>query len=177
VRRALFAGALAALVLTPAGLAHVTVLPAYLEDGRRSTLVFAAPNERPRHAVTGFTVTAPPGIELATASPPSGWRLQIAARRATWSGGRAAPGETTEFRLAAMTEIAPTAATLVAVQRYDDGGTVRWSIPFTILPAANPPKQHLWPAFIAGAIGLVAIVAVLWLLRLRRRPTTDSGDQ
>jgi uncharacterized protein YcnI len=162
-------------VLTPVALAHVTVLPTYLEDGQRSTLVFAAPNERPPHAVTRLTVTVPTGIALAAASPPEGWTLRIVGGSATWSGGRTAPREIGVFRLGATTEIAPTAVSLVAVQRYDDGGTVRWTIPFTILPASHPPKEHLWPALIAGAVGLVAIAGGLTFLRLRRRAPSDRA--
>ena len=175
MRRAFLAGAMIALALPSVALAHVTVLPAYLEGGQRTTLVFSAPNERPQRAVIGFTVTVPAWVELTAAPPPRGWKLDVAAQRAAWSGGgRTAPGQTGEFRLSASTELAPTQITLVAVQRYDDGGTVRWTIPFTILPAPNPPKQHLWPAFIAGAIGLVVIIGGLAFLRLRRQPGSDQ---
>jgi uncharacterized protein YcnI len=174
VRRALPAGVLLALLLPSRALAHVTVLPAFVEDGQRTTLVFSAPNERPPHAMTRLTVSVPAGIELTEATPPPGWTVAVAARTATWSGGRTGPHETGQFRIGAKTELEPTAVTLVAVQRYDDGGTVRWTIPFTILPASHAPKQHLWPAFLAGVIGLAVIAAGLALLRLRRRPMSRA---
>jgi uncharacterized protein YcnI len=167
VRRALLAGALLALALPCAGLAHVTVLPPYLEDGQRSTLIFTAPNERPPHSVTRLTVTLPAGIELADTSAPPGWRLDLAPGKATWSGGRTAPHEIGQFRLAAKTGLVPTGVVLEAVQQYDDGGIVHWKIPLTILPAAHAPKQHLGRALIAGVVGLIVIGGGLALLRFR----------
>ena len=175
MRAALLAVAVAALVLPSVAIAHVTVLPAYLEDGQRSTLVFSAPNERAPHAVMELTVTVPAGVELRTTTPPPGWRLELGAGKATWSGGRTGPHEVGQFRVEAKTELSPTAVTFRAVQRYDDAATVRWTIPFTILPASHPPKQHLWRAFIAGAIGFVAIVGGLAFLRLRRPLRSDRA--
>ena len=60
--------------------------------------------------------------------------------------------------------------TVVAVQRYDDGKTVRWTLPLTILPASSSSPQHLWPALLAGAVGLVAIIGGLAFFRHRRQP-------
>ena len=168
MRRALPAGVLLALVLPSVALAHVTVLPAYVEDGQRTTLVFTVPNERDAHTVTQVTVSFPAGVTLEAVTPPPGWRLAVAGRTATWSGGRTGPHETGEFRLAARTQVSPTAVSLVALQRYDDGATVRWTIPFTILPAAQSPKEHLWPAFLAGVVGLLVIAAGLAILRRRQ---------
>jgi uncharacterized protein YcnI len=168
VRHALLAGAISALALPSVALAHVTVLPPYLEDGQRSTLIFTAPNERPPHSVTRLTVTLPAGIELADTPTASGWRLDLTPGKATWTGGRTGPHEIGTFRLAAKTELAPDGVVLKAEQRYDDGGFVHWTIPFTILPAAHAPKQHLWPALIAGVVGLVVIGGGLVVLRLRR---------
>jgi hypothetical protein len=164
----LLAGALVALAVPPLAAAHVTVLPSFLEAGKRTTLVFASPNERPPHAVTRLTVTAPDGVDLAAGPPTPGWTTAARGPRAVWSGGRTLPGHAGEFRVAATTRLAPGGVVLVAVQRYDDGKTVRWTIPFTILPGDDAPAQHLWPALIAGAVGVVAITGGLAYLRLRR---------
>jgi uncharacterized protein YcnI len=169
VRAALLAGALVALALPTAALGHVTVLPPYLAYGETTTLVFSAPNERAPHAVVRLTVTVPQGIDLRPIVAPAGWRLQVAGPRATWRDGRTGPGQVGVFRLLASTRLEPETVSIRAVQRYDDGGTVPWTIPLTILPAANPPKQHLWPALIAGVVGVVAIGGGLTWLRLRRR--------
>ncbi len=167
MRKALLAGALLALVLPTVAHAHVTVLPAFLEDGQRSTLTFTAPNERPPHRVTELTVTFPPGIELTAETAPAGWRLAVAPGKAVWSGGATRPHEIGHFRLDAKTSLAPTGIVLEAVQRYDDGGAVHWTIPFTVLPAAHAPKQHLVRALIAGIVGVLVIVGGLVALRYR----------
>src|SRR5439155_1531290 len=93
VRKALLAGALLALVLPTVAHAHVTVLPAFLEDGQRSTLTFTAPNERPPHSVTQLTLTFPAGFELTADPAPAAWRLAVAPGNAVWSGGATRPRE------------------------------------------------------------------------------------
>jgi hypothetical protein len=172
VTRRVLAVAALALTLPAAALAHVTVLPPYLEDDQRTTLVFSAPNERAPHAVVRLTVTVPTGIDLSRAAAPSGWTLTLSARRATWSGGRTAPRQVGRFRLAASTRLEPGSVTITAVQRYDDAASVHWAIPLTILPAAKAPKQHLWPALVAGIVGLGAIAAGLAWIERRRRSRT-----
>ena len=165
--RALAGTSIAALVLVAVASAHVTVLPSFLSKGERATLAFSAPNERAPHSVVSLRVTAPAGVELSALAPPPGWQLAVAGQKATWSGGRVAAGATGEFRVSAKTTLEASGVTFVALQRYDDGGTVRWMIPFTILPATSTPKQHLWPAFLVGGVGLVVIVGGLGWLRRR----------
>jgi uncharacterized protein YcnI len=170
VKSGLLLVSLLAVLATPAtASAHVTVLPAFVEDGQRSTLLFSAPNERAPHAVTELVVAVPRGIELSPLPAPPGWRLVVSNATARWTGGRTRPGEIGTFRLAARTNEPPAGVTIRAVQRYDDGARVPWTIPFTILPASKSPKQHLWPALITGAIGLGVIGAGLALLARRAR--------
>ena len=176
MRHPLVAGVLVALVLPAVAFGHVTVLPPYLEDGKRTTLIFTAPNERPPHSVTRLTVTVPAGIDFASTPAPPGWKLELAPGKATWSGGRTGPHQIGQFRLAATSGLAPDGVVFRAVQTYDDGGSVDWTIPFTILPAANPPKEHLLRALIAGVIGVVAIVGGLVAFRLRRWTAKNAAD-
>ena len=171
MRRLVTAGTLLALVLPATAAAHVTVLPTFLEAGKRTTLEFTGPNERAPHVVTRVTVTFPEGIRLSRAEATPGWTLTTSGSTAVWTGGRTLPSTVGVFRVAAETSDEPAGVTLRAVQRYDDGASVRWTIPFTILPAANPPKEHLLPALLAGVVGLVVIVAGLAFLRLRPRAT------
>jgi uncharacterized protein YcnI len=168
VKRLLVAAVLAALALSASAQAHVTVLPTFLEQGKRSGLVFTAPNERAPHSVTDFTITFPRGVELSATSPPSGWQLTVVPANARWTGGRTTPGSTTEFGIDARTEIPPGAVNVYAVQRYEDGRSVRWTIPFTITPPSNSPAEHLWPAFFAAAGGFVLIVGGLLFVRSRK---------
>jgi uncharacterized protein YcnI len=174
VRRLLVVAALAALAAAPAARAHVTVLPTYLEQGKRSTLVFSAPNERAPHSVVDLTITFPRGVELSAVSPPSGWQVTILPANARWSGGRTGPGTTTDFKVDARTDGAPGTDTVYAVQRYDDGKSVRWTLPVTVVPATTSPKQHLWLALGIGVIAFFAIFCGLVYIR-RRRPAVEAS--
>ena len=165
--RAAAAGFAVLVVVAPAA-AHVIPQPAYLTPGQHTTITFAAPNERLPHRLVRLTITAPAGIELANAPAPHGWTLSIAGRTATWSG-RAAPQD--PFRILTSTSLEPGIVQFHAVQRYDDGGLVRWKVAFTILPAATPtPKQHLLPAIVTAILGLVVIGLLLFRMRDRKRP-------
>ena len=167
LRSAVGAGVLVLIAVAPAA-AHVIPQPAYLTPGEHTTIAFAAPSERPPHRLVGLTITAPAGIELANARAPRGWTLSIAGRTATWSG-TTAPQD--PFRILTSTSLAPGNVRFHAVQRYDDGGLVRWNVAFTILPAAAPtPKQHLLPAIVTAILGLVVIGLLLFRMRDRRRP-------
>jgi len=175
VRRALLVAVLAALLAPAVAHAHAAVLPTFLEQGKRATLVFTAPNERAPHAVTDFTVTFPRGVELSAVSPPSEWQVTVVPANARWTGGSAGPGTATEYRIDARTEIPPGAVTVYAVQRYDDGNSIRWTIPFTITPPSSSPAEHLWPALIAAAVGAVLIAGGLLYIRRRRPKPTSAG--
>ena len=145
--------------------AHVIPQPAYLASGEHTTITFAAPNERLPHVLTRLTITAPPGVDLAPATSPRGWKLSVSGATATWSGETFAPGLGSQgpFRIAASTSLAPGAVTFHAVQRYDDGGRIRWNVAFTILPAATAtPHQHLRLAIVTAILGLVVIGFLLF---------------
>jgi uncharacterized protein YcnI len=160
------------IVASPAA-AHVIPQPAYLTPGTPTTVTFAAPNERRPHVLTRLTVTAPVGVDLARATPPHGWKLSIADRTATWDGATYAPRLESPgpFRIVASTSDPPGAVKFHAVQRYDDGGLVRWTVAFTILPtAAATPHQHLLPAIVTGILGLVVIGLLLFRMRDRHQP-------
>lgn len=152
--------------------AHVVAQPAYLANGKRATITFAAPNERAPHAMTGLTVTAPAGVTLTSPTAPAGWQASITGgRTATWTGGRIAPGRPASFSVDASASTEPGATSFHAVQRYDDGGTVAWTVGFTVLPTpAAAPKQHLLPAVVTAILGLVVIGLLLHRVRGSRRP-------
>ena len=175
MRRLLAAGAMLALGAPGAATAHVTVLPTFLEAGRKTTLVFSAPNERPPHAVTRLTVTAPADITLTAGRQTPGWHATSTGSTIVWTGGRTPPHTVATFTVVAETVAEPSGVVLRAVQRYDDGAGVPWVIPFTVLPAATPPKQHLLPALVAGIVGLVVIGGGLAVLVLRPRRAARKG--
>ena len=171
--RRLTAVAVGALVGAAPAAAHVIPQPAYLAPGEHTTITFAAPNERPPHVMTGLTITAPAGITLASAPTPRGWKLSTSGATATWNGETFAPGlgSAGRFRITASTSLAPGAVSFHAVQRYDDGGLVRWTIAFTIVPASTAtPRQHLLPAIVTAILGLVVIGLLLFRMRGRHQP-------
>lgn len=164
---------LLALIAASPAAAHVIPQPAYLTPGTPTTITFVAPNERTPHVFTGLTITVPAGISLASAPAPPGWTLSITGRRATWSGGLAklGSGPYEPFQIVASTSLAPGALKLHAVQRYNDGGLVRWTLAFTILPGATAtPREHVLPAIVTAILGLVVIGLLLFRMRDRRRP-------
>jgi uncharacterized protein YcnI len=159
---------LVTLIVAAPAAAHVIPQPAYLAPGAPTTITFAAPNERPPHVMVGLTLSAPAGIELGRATPPPGWKLGTAGRTADWSLGAVAraPGPDEPFRIIVSTSLAPGAVAFHAVQRYDDGGLVRWTVAFTILPAATAtPREHLLPAVVTAILGLVVIGLLLFRMR------------
>lgn len=163
----------AAVIGVAPAAAHVVPQPAYLAPGESTTITFAAPNERPPHTMTDLTITAPKGVELTRTAPPPGWRLSTFDHTASWSKAAVTTGvqPSVPFRIVASTSLAPGAVAFHAAQRYDDGGVVRWTVAFTILPAAAPtPHQHLLPAIVTGILGLVVIGLLLFRMRGRHQP-------
>ena len=173
------AGLLALATAGPAA-AHVIPQPAYLTPGQLTTIAFAAPNERPPHTMVGLTITAPAGVTLATATPSPGWRLSTSGNTAEWTYEAVASGKgpSGPFRIVASTSLAPGAVTFHAVQRYDDGGLVRWTVALTVLPGQTAtPRQHLLPAVVAAILGLVVIGLLLFRMRGGRSPGTDLREE
>jgi hypothetical protein len=174
---AVLATAAVALLLAPgAAWAHVTMTPPFVDAGAKTTVSFELPNERPPHATVSLEVKAPPGVELASATPPAGWKLELEHDRARWSGGRIEGRRTVAFPLAVTARTRAGTEVFRATQGYDDGESVRWDAGLTVLPAAGDaaPSQHLDRALLAGGIGLVVIaVSFLALRLLRRRPLQE----
>ena len=80
--------ALWSLVAASRAEAHVTMTPPFVDAEAKTTVSFEMPNERPPHATISLEVKAPPGVELASAPPPAGWKLEVTQDRARWTGGR-----------------------------------------------------------------------------------------
>lgn len=174
---AVLATAAVALLLAPGtAWAHVTMTPPFVDAGTKTTVSFELPNERPPHATVSLEVKAPPGVELAAATPPPGWKLQLEHDRARWTGGRIEGRRTVAFPLAVTARTRAGTEIFRATQGYDDGESVRWDAGLTVLPAAGDaaPSQHLDRALLVGGIGLVVIAVSFVALRLlRRRPLQE----
>jgi len=163
--------ALWSLVAASRADAHVTVTPPFVDAGTKTTISFEMPNERPRHATISLEVKAPPGIELESAAPPPGWKLELSGNRARWTGGRIEALRTVAFPLAITARTRAGTELFQATQGYDDGESVHWNAGLSVLPAAGAeaPSQHLDRALGAGAVGLAVIAASFLALRLLRR--------
>jgi Domain of unkown function (DUF1775) len=156
--------------------AHVTVTPPFVDAGAKAAISFELPNERPPHATISLEVKAPPGVELASATPPAGWKLELTHDRARWTGGRIEGRRTVAFPLNVTARTRAGTETFKATQGYDDGESVRWDAGLAVLPASGSeaPSQHLDRALAAGAVGLLVIAASFLVLRLlRRRPLQE----
>ena len=175
--RALLLATAAALALPGLAAAHVTVKPAFVNDGVETEIAFQAPNERAPHATVSLSTTAPPGIRIVSASAPPGWRATVSGSTATWTGGRIEGIRVVSFPVRVEPRVRAGTVQFTSAQRYDDGATVRWQADLIVLPAtgAAAPKQHLGTALVAGIAGLVVITGSLLALRLlRRRPVRDG---
>ena len=161
----------AALVLTASAQAHVSITPPFVDAGLRTRIVFETPNERPPHATTSLVIDAPPGVALAAAEAPPGWRLVVSGGRARWTGGRIEGRKVVSFPLFVTVRTRAGTEAFRAVQGYDDDEVVRWDANLSVLPAAGSeaPSQHIDRALAAGAVGLVVILASFLGLRLLRR--------
>lgn len=168
--------ALWSLVAAARAEAHVTVAPPFVDADAQTTISFELPNERPPHATVSLEVKAPPGVELASATPPAGWELELTDSRARWTGGRLTGRRTVAFPLVVTARTRAGTQVFEATQGYDDGESVDWNAGLTVLPAAGDeaPSQHLDRALGAAAVGLVVIAASFLVLRwLRRRPLQE----
>ena len=175
MKRALAAAAIA-LVVPAAAAAHVTVSPPFVENGVEREIAFETPNERPPHATTTLSVTAPPGIAVVSATAPPGWSATVNGSTVTWSGGRIENRATVTFPMHVRAQVRAGTYAFGAVQTYDDRATVEWKAQLSVLPAAGAaaPKQHPWGAVAAALAGVVVIAGSLVLVRaLRRRPRQD----
>lgn len=174
--RAFAAAASAALVLVSGAAGHVTITPPFVDADAPTRISFEMPNERRGRVTMTLDVDAPPGIELAAAPAPPGWRLDVSGGHARWTGGRIEGERTVAFPLEVTARRRAGTATFRATQGYDDGEVVRWDAALSILPAtsAESPPEHFRRALTAGAVGLVVIAASFVLLRvLRRRPLQE----
>jgi hypothetical protein len=176
VKPALLAATLT-LFFPAAGSAHVTITPPFVEDGAGTEIVFETPNERPPHATTTLSVTAPDGIAVVSAAAPAGWAAAVEGSTVTWSGGRIERRAAVTFPMRIVAHIQAGTYRFGAVQTYDDGATVDWRADLAVLPAAGAtaPEQRPWGA-VAAAIAAIAVIAAsaVGVHLLRRKPLQDQ---
>ena len=118
--------------------------------------------------MTGFSVTAPAGLEIQHAHEVAGWTAQLDGSTASWTGGSLASNEEVDFSVTLRADVEPGFAELQARQLYADGGVVRWPVRITITPSEESPSQNLALAGVVGLIGVLAVVAIAMLAWRRR---------
>ena len=162
-------GALGAIALVSAapGAAHVLPSPSFIPAGDSQLVELSFPNERDRTMV-GFSVAAPPSLEIVHAHPAEGWQETFDRSKATWREGSLAPGAATNFSVELRAETEPGPVELEAEQLFDDGAAVDWTVAMTVTPATDEPSQNLALAGVVGLIGLLVVAAVVLLVWRRR---------
>lgn len=145
--------------------------PSFVTAETPTTVTFTAQNERPRSATVTLELTPPLDVELAPEAAPPGWSADVRGRSIRWSGGRIEGAGFTSFPARVTAGLPPGSYVFRAVQRYEDGGTVRWDSAFTVLPGSGDatPDQHLGRAIVAGVVGLAVVAASLLGLGVLRR--------
>jgi periplasmic copper chaperone A len=148
----------AALVVTPAAAAHVTLNPEEALSGSFSRFVVRVPSERPV-ATTKVTVQLPDGLFFVSFQPKPGWKRTIKIQKlsqpveifgepvrervaeVTWSGGKINAGEFDEFGISARIPETPGRDLVFrALQTYENGELVRWIDPN---PEAETPAPRV----------------------------------
>ncbi len=145
--------------------------PPFVTQNEASDVSFEVPNERAGHATVALDVEPPPGVEIVPEAPPPGWSASIRGSSVRWSGGRIEDAGSLAFRTRVTATVRAGSYAFRSVQRYEDGGKVRWEAAFTVLPASGEaaPDEHVGRAVVAGAAGLVVVVGSLLALHFLRR--------
>lgn len=173
-RRVLVLGAVV-LVAAPSAFAHVVATPAFLPSESSRSIDLTGPNERDE-PMTGFRLTAPPGLVIEHAHEVDGWSETFDDSTATWTGGSLAPDVEEIFGVTLAADTEPGILELTAEQLYADGGVVPWPVAITVTPAEESPSQNL---ALAGAIGLIGVLlaVVVALLAWRRRQSRTLQEK
>ena len=162
-----------ALLFVGSASAHVVPTPQFLPSQSTESVILDVPNERDE-PMTGFVVTAPPGLEIEHAHPADGWTEELGASSARWTGGPLAALTTTTFGISLRAATGPGEVVLETELLYDSGAVVTWPVPMTVTPAEESASQNLALAAVVGLIGLLVVAAVA-MLAWRRR--TDSAQE
>lgn len=166
-----------ALVSAAAAGAHILPQPTFVATGARTTISLTVPNERAPHATVGVVVELPRRFTVVSTPPTPGWEATAAGRTVTWGGGRLRGAETATFRIELETDAEPGPVTLAAVQRYDDGRSVNWDVPLSVVPGQLGGGEQAadgatsWTIPVAVAILVVGGSGAALLLARRRRRT------
>ncbi|MDH4176262.1 MAG: DUF1775 domain-containing protein [Thermoleophilia bacterium] len=176
-RRLLAVAAAGGALFVPPASAHVTTRPEGVESGTTQRVVLDVPNERDGHETTRVALTVPSRLQIAGASAPDGWTVDVTGATAVWTGGRIGGTDVVGFPVE-LAATGPSANVPLDVrQRYEDGEEESWAPTLAILPAiAAAPKEHPRRALVASVIGILVVGGSLVALqRARRPPPPETG--
>ena len=128
--RALAAGLVALAVTAAPAAAHIQVRPTLVAPGDPVLFQLIVPNEKDAHTVE-VTLQVPKDVLPFSFEEPAGWKRtnQLAADQSietvTWKGKLEQDGFA-QFSFLASTPDTEGDITWKAIQKYDDGSTVRW---------------------------------------------------
>lgn len=171
-RSALLAAGFAALLLPALAPGHVEPRPSFVAAGAPATITLVLPNERAGHATIGLDVELPRGLEALEAGSDQGWEGTSSGSTARWRGSPVGGRESIGLTLRLVAEVEPTSVTFRATQVYEDGETVVWQVPLTVVPGDEPaaaprsarslgPREALAIAVVILLVGgSAAIVAI-----------------
>jgi hypothetical protein len=143
--------------------AHVFPTPTYVARGETTRVELSVPNER-RVPMTEFELSAPTGLAIAEAAQLDGWTSSATRRRALWTDGSLPSFATVNFATRLDVSREPGTVVLDAVERYEDGASVRWPMTLVVVPA-DEPSQQLGVALLVGLVGLLVLTigaGLLW---------------
>jgi uncharacterized protein YcnI len=134
---ALLAVSIAALAAGSSAWAHAHVSPPLVLAKESQVFTVAVPTEKEDAETTKIELTPPAGFSIDSFVPAPGWKREVQAtgsgeeaviEKVTWSGGRLATGEASNFEFLGRTDASKTYEFKVR-QTYSDGTVVDWSGP------------------------------------------------
>ncbi|MGE5274691.1 MAG: DUF1775 domain-containing protein [Verrucomicrobiota bacterium] len=163
---------LVAFALPSLARAHVTLAPHQLAPGAERLLVFSAPDERDRVAITALTITLSPGFVVGSVEATPGWTASAGTRTVGWRGGRIPPNQFAQLAVRVVAPDRTGSFTVEAVEHFADGRSSTFHPRLTVRPPAavraepgrDSGARTLGKfALGAGLIGIVLAVAVGFL--------------
>ena len=124
--------------------------------------------------MTGFELTIPEEVRIASISTTAGWSGEVDGRVARWTGGALAGGTPVAFEVALDAPAAPGPVELLGDQLYPGGETVEWPFELTVVPADGDDGAFGTTSLVSLAVVLLlALATVAFVLLRRRRPLQE----
>ena len=119
--------------------------------------------------MTGFELTVPDGVRIASISTTAGWSGEVDGRVARWSGGELAGGTPRTSRSRSGAPAAAGPVELLGDQLYPGGETVEWPFELTVVPGEGDDGVFGTTSVISLAVVLLLALATIAFVLLRRR--------